>query len=165
MIMATRGFTPASGQDVFSIEPSERLSSPTTSALTGNEAKGFYENLIRDDNGRNGSDSVVTPEGDGCRHRSQKNKESRGRASRRRVRPAEMRRDQTDRASHQRGAEAPASQTDQPADNTERPVELMGLRLLRCAHEGNISGLKDLLSRGADINFQVQEDLLSGVLF
>lgn len=163
--MATRGFTPASGQDVFSIEPSERLSSPRTSALTGSEAKGFYENLIRDDNGRNGSDSVITPEGDGCRHRSQKNKESRGRASRRRVRAAEMRRDQTDRAPHQRGAEAPGIQPDQPADNTERPVELMGLRLLRCAHEGNISGLKDLLSRGADINFQVQEDLLSGVLF
>lgn len=153
--MATRGFTPASGQDVFSIEPSERLSSPTTSVLTGSEAKGFYENVIRNDNGRNGSDSVITPEGDGCRHRCQKNKESRGRVSRRRVRAAEMRRDQTDRAPHQRGAEASGSQTDQPADNTERPVELKGLRLLRCAHEGNISGLKDLLSRGADINFQV----------
>lgn len=35
----------------------------------------------------------------------------------------------------------------------------MGLRFLHCAHEGNISGLKDLLSKGVDINFQVRSIL------
>uniref|UniRef100_A0A671U3F9 Uncharacterized protein n=1 Tax=Sparus aurata TaxID=8175 RepID=A0A671U3F9_SPAAU len=38
--------------------------------------------------------------------------------------------------------------------NSERSTELLGLRLLRCAHGGDISGLKDLLSKGVDINFQ-----------
>ncbi|KAF3852156.1 hypothetical protein F7725_005511 [Dissostichus mawsoni] len=33
-------------------------------------------------------------------------------------------------------------------------MELLGLRFLRCANDGDISGLKDLLSKGVDINFQ-----------
>uniref|UniRef100_A0A3B5QEH9 G-patch domain and ankyrin repeats 1 n=1 Tax=Xiphophorus maculatus TaxID=8083 RepID=A0A3B5QEH9_XIPMA len=36
----------------------------------------------------------------------------------------------------------------------ERAQELQGLRLLRCAHQGDIPGLKELISKGVDINFQ-----------
>uniref|UniRef100_A0A3B3VCK3 G-patch domain and ankyrin repeats 1 n=1 Tax=Poecilia latipinna TaxID=48699 RepID=A0A3B3VCK3_9TELE len=38
---------------------------------------------------------------------------------------------------------------------SERARELQGLRLLRCAHQGDIPGLKELISKGVDINFQV----------
>uniref|UniRef100_A0A3P9MS13 G-patch domain-containing protein n=1 Tax=Poecilia reticulata TaxID=8081 RepID=A0A3P9MS13_POERE len=38
---------------------------------------------------------------------------------------------------------------------SERAQELQGLRLLRCAHQGDIPGLKELISKGVDINFQV----------
>ncbi|MEQ2226728.1 hypothetical protein ILYODFUR_030307 [Ilyodon furcidens] len=38
--------------------------------------------------------------------------------------------------------------------SSERAQELRGLRLLRCAHEGDIPGLKELISKGVDINFQ-----------
>uniref|UniRef100_A0A3P9MS27 Uncharacterized protein n=1 Tax=Poecilia reticulata TaxID=8081 RepID=A0A3P9MS27_POERE len=37
---------------------------------------------------------------------------------------------------------------------SERAQELQGLRLLRCAHQGDIPGLKELISKGVDINFQ-----------
>uniref|UniRef100_A0A096MGR0 G patch domain and ankyrin repeat-containing protein 1-like n=1 Tax=Poecilia formosa TaxID=48698 RepID=A0A096MGR0_POEFO len=37
---------------------------------------------------------------------------------------------------------------------SERARELQGLRLLRCAHQGDIPGLKELISKGVDINFQ-----------
>lgn len=154
--MATRGFTRASGQDVFSIEQPEQLNSSTDSAITGREAKTFYENLIRDETGGNGSTGVLRREGESSTKQSQRNRESR----RRRVR--ETRRVRTAGASEpRRDAEGHGSQTDRPENNngdvTERTVELQGLRLLRCAHNGDISGLKDLLSRGADVNFQVQQ--------
>lgn len=153
--MATRGFTPASGQDVFSIEQPEQLNSSSNSALTGREAKNFYEKLIRDETGGNGSTGVTRSEGQDNTQRSQRNRESR----RRRVR--EVRRVQTAGSSEpRRDAEGQSSRTERPennTDHTERTVELQGLRLLRCAHNGDTSGLKDLLSRGADVNFQVQQ--------
>uniref|UniRef100_A0A3Q1HD26 G-patch domain and ankyrin repeats 1 n=1 Tax=Acanthochromis polyacanthus TaxID=80966 RepID=A0A3Q1HD26_9TELE len=37
---------------------------------------------------------------------------------------------------------------------SERSAELKGLRLLRCAHEGDVSGIKELVTKGVDINFQ-----------
>lgn len=152
--MATRGFTPASGHDVFSIEPTEQFNSSTNNTLTGREAKNFYEHLIRDETGGNGSTSVLHPEGEGSTQQSQRNQVSRNR--RRRVR--EMRRVQTAGAAEaRRDAQGQASQTERAENNTERSVELQGLRLLRCAHNGDISGLKDLLTRGADVNFQVQQ--------
>lgn len=155
--MATRGFTPASGQDVFCIEPTEQFNSSTNSALTGREAKIFYENLVQDETSGNGSTSVLRPEGEGSTQQSQRSRESRNR--RRRVR--EMRRVQTAAASEpRRDEEGQSNQTERAENNTghaERSVELQGLRLLRCAHNGDISGLKDLLRRGADVNFQVQQ--------
>lgn len=39
--------------------------------------------------------------------------------------------------------------------HSERTMELLGLRLLRFAHEGDIPGLKEVLSKGVDINYQV----------
>lgn len=152
--MATRGFTPASGQDVFSIEPTEQFNFSTNSALTGREAKHFYENLVQDETGGNGSTGVIRPEGESSTQQSQRSRESRNR--RRRVR--EMRRVQTAGASEpQRDSEGQSNQTERAENNTghpERSVELQGLRLLRCAHNGDISGL---LTRGADVNFQVQQ--------
>lgn len=156
--MATRGFTRASGQDVFSIEQPEHRNSSAHCALTGREAKDFYENLIGDETGRNGSAGVLRPEGEGRTEPSPRNRESR----RRRVR--EMRRAQAAGGSEpRRDAEGQDSQTERrgnSTDLTERSVELQGLRLLRCAHSGDLSGLKDLLSRGADVNFQVQQSIL-----
>lgn len=156
--MATRGFTPASGQDVFCIEPSERLSPSTSSALSGREAKIFYENLTRDDARGNGSTGVLRPEGGGSTRRSQRSRESRN--SRRRVR--ETRRVQPAGASEAAVGddEGQSNQTERAENNAghggERSAELQGLRLLRCAHNGDIAGLKDLLRRGADVNFQVR---------
>lgn len=138
--MANLGFTPASGQDVFSIETSEQSSSTVTSALSGKEARDFYENLMKDDHGRE-------------RLNRQRDRKS-GRRGRRRVRAAEMQMGQTNSVVHGRINEGEGHQR-RETSNSERSMELMGLRLLRCAHEGDISGLKDLISKGVDINFQV----------
>ena len=43
----------------------------------------------------------------------------------------------------------------QQANTTSTTTELEGLRLLRCAQEGDLSGVRGLLSRGVDVNFQV----------
>ncbi|XP_029595565.1 G patch domain and ankyrin repeat-containing protein 1 [Salmo trutta] len=42
----------------------------------------------------------------------------------------------------------------QQASTTSATTELEGLRLLRCAQEGDLSGVRGLLSRGVDVNFQ-----------
>uniref|UniRef100_A0A8C7I7D6 G-patch domain and ankyrin repeats 1 n=1 Tax=Oncorhynchus kisutch TaxID=8019 RepID=A0A8C7I7D6_ONCKI len=42
----------------------------------------------------------------------------------------------------------------QQATTTSTTTELEGLRLLRCAQEGDLSGVRGLLSRGVDVNFQ-----------
>lgn len=144
-IMATFGFTPATEQERFSIETIKRSRSIlTTSALSGKDARNFYENLVKDDhmsvNGLNIRDDQEDSRRDKNKHRKPEHRIR----SRRRVRG------QTD-APGQRGTDN-RTETGQ----TERSRELMGLRFLHCAHEGNISGLKDLLSKGVDINFQVQ---------
>lgn len=160
--MATRGFTRASGQDVFSIDQPEQLNSSTNSAISGREAKNFYENLIRDETGGNGSTGVLCRKGKDSKQQSQRNRVSRRRTVR------EMRRVQTAGASEPRSdAEGQGSQTERAENNTDltdRTVELQGLRLLRCAYNGDISGLKDLISRGSDVNFQVQQWIFSVVV-
>lgn len=143
--MAALGFTPASGQDVFSIETTEQSSSTTSSTLSGQEARQFYENLMKDDKGQDVSRS-------GREHQSKQRTRESSRRVRRRVRAAEMQRGQTD--SVVQSGESESNQRRQTS-NSERSMELLGLRLLRCAHEGDISGLKELLSKGVDINFQV----------
>lgn len=157
--MANLGFTPASGQDIFSIETSEQSSSTITSALIGKEARDFYENLMKDDKVQNVSISAVNHKGYGREHlNKQKNRES-GRRGRR-VRAAEMQLSQTDSVVQGRiNVESEGNQR-RETSSSDRSMELMGLRLLRCAHEGDISGLKDLIAKGVDINFQVKYFLL-----
>lgn len=132
LVMAALGFTPASGQDVFSIDTGEQSSSTTGCVLSGKEARHFYENLMKDDKAHR--------KDDGRGH---------SRRVRRRGRAAEMHRGQTSSGSNE-------SEGSQRRETSESSMQLLGLRLLRCAHEGDVSSLKDLLSKGADINFQVQ---------
>ncbi|XP_030268670.1 G patch domain and ankyrin repeat-containing protein 1 [Sparus aurata] len=149
--MAALGFTPASGQDVFSIETTEQPSSTTSCVISGKEARQFYENLMKDDRGQEASRSTVGKRDHG--RKQQSNRESNRRA-RRRARAAEVQQGQTESAV-QRGITGDGEGDHRrETSNSERSTELLGLRLLRCAHGGDISGLKDLLSKGVDINFQ-----------
>ncbi|XP_054459809.1 G patch domain and ankyrin repeat-containing protein 1 [Anoplopoma fimbria] len=148
--MAALGFTPASGQDLFSIETAEQCSSQTGSALDGEEVRRFYENVIKDGKGKDGSRRSATSKTDNGREH-QRDRES-SRRARRRARAAEMQQGQTGHVG-QSGVSG-GSEPRRQASISERTMKLLGLRLLRCAHEGDISGLKDLLSKGVDINTQ-----------
>lgn len=132
--MATLGFTPASQQDVFSIETEPARCKPA-SVLCGEEARRFYENITQGDTKQPASS---------VRKLSGRQRRS---ACSRRVR-AETRRGQRD-AVVQGGASGQGAAS-------ERLKEYQGLRLLRCAHEGDTSGVKELLTKSVDINFQVQ---------
>lgn len=128
--MAAFGFTPAREQDLFSFE-AEQSSSKTSSGLSGEEAKRFYESLTKDEKGGDGSKGQTR----------QGSRESRRRAMRR-VRAVEAQQGQSGGSQSETG-------------HSERTMELLGLRLLRFAHEGDIPGLKEVLSKGVDINYQV----------
>lgn len=133
--MAARGFTPASGQDLFSIETTEQSGSTTNCPLNGLEVRQFYEHLTQDGEGH-------------ASRRSQKEHRNKQRSSgrlRRRVRQGP-----TPSGIHGERERNPSREI----STSERTMELLGLRLLRCAHAGDISGLKDLLSKGVDINSQ-----------
>lgn len=149
--MAAFGFTPATEQERFSIDAIQRSRSIlTTSLLSGEDARNFYENLVKEDHlNRNGLNIRVDQKDDGRQYKNQHPKPEYRIRSRRRVRG------QTD-APVQRGTGDRQGNQTRETGHTERSKELMGLRFLHCAHEGNISGLKDLLSKGVDINFQVQ---------
>lgn len=150
--MAALGFTPASGQDVFSIE-TKPSRCKKTSALGGEEARQFYENLMTDDKEHCQSASVNSRKNSARSHYNRrKSRVSSRRLSR--VRAVEMQRGETHSAV-QHGNNGEGSQRSETS-NSERSMELKGLRLLRCAHEGDVSGLKDLISKGVNINFQVQ---------
>ncbi|XP_030592492.1 G patch domain and ankyrin repeat-containing protein 1 [Archocentrus centrarchus] len=136
--MAALGFTPAREQDVFSVE-AEQSNSKTNSGLSGEEAKRFYENLMKGEEAGDGSKGAVSKKGRGPQSR-QETRESSRRAMRR-VRAVEAQQGQSERNRTETG-------------HTERSVELLGLRLLLFAHEGDISGLKEVLSKGVDINYQ-----------
>ncbi|KAM8822024.1 G patch domain and ankyrin repeat-containing protein 1 [Synchiropus picturatus] len=56
------------------------------------------------------------------------------------------------RASPRRSRVPPAGP--RPGQRSESSAELMGLRFLRRAQEGDLPALRDLISRGVDINFQ-----------
>ncbi len=151
--MAALGFTPASGQDVFSIETAEQCSSTLGCVISGKEARQFYEDLITDVKGEDESRSARSKKEYRRKHQ---NKQRNGESSRRTRRTAEMQRGQTDSVvQRERNSGGEGNQT-RETSSSERSIELQGLRLLHCAHEGDTSGLKDLLSKGVDINFQVQ---------
>ncbi|XP_028305819.1 G patch domain and ankyrin repeat-containing protein 1 [Gouania willdenowi] len=141
--MAVIGFTPASGADAFSFEPKPSITK-TNTTFSGEEARLFYESLLND--------------GTGSRHRD-------GHEIRPRTRVPSVRQGRRLRtAGRQPGQpESPAQRRiGGPTEDRQmgersisaRSSMLQGLRLLRYAHEGNIPELRELLSRGVDINFQ-----------
>lgn len=156
--MATLGFTPATGQDCFSIETTQRTTSTVTSALRGEEAREFYEKLIKDGEAQDLSNGAISQKDNDRGNRNKQRKRESVRTVRRRL-------GTHTHSAPQRGSGTSEGNRRGESQNTERSMELMGLRLLHCAHEGNISGLKDLLSKGADINFQVQYSTFSVFLF
>uniref|UniRef100_A0A3Q3EMZ9 G-patch domain and ankyrin repeats 1 n=1 Tax=Labrus bergylta TaxID=56723 RepID=A0A3Q3EMZ9_9LABR len=103
----------------------------------------FYEHLIKEDTDQDASRR-------GSRRRE-----------RRRDRAAEMPQRQTESVLQQGNDGESEGNQSRETNNSERSMELLGLRLLRCAHEGDISSLRDLLLKGVDINFQVQHLLIS----
>uniref|UniRef100_A0A672F7X4 G-patch domain-containing protein n=1 Tax=Salarias fasciatus TaxID=181472 RepID=A0A672F7X4_SALFA len=136
--MAAFGFTPASGQDVFSFEIRPSSSKITSSPLSGSEARVFYENLTKDDDKK----ELGKKDGD-----VKQRKRGSSRRERRRSRTAEMQQSRT-------GPDPHRGRAGESEGSSRGSSMLQGLRLLRCAHEGDIPGLKDLLSKGVDINFQ-----------
>ncbi|KAF0037116.1 G patch domain and ankyrin repeat-containing protein 1 [Scophthalmus maximus] len=161
--MAAHGFTPASGQDFFSTDAKGQSSSRTGSVLSGEEARRFYENVMRDcdERGRDGPKRASRRKDYEHGH-TQKDRAS-NRRHRRRVEAAEVQQQrrssaaverETGRGSEDAQRRETAAAAARETGNSERSAELQGLRFLRCAHEGDTSGLKELLSREVDINFQ-----------
>lgn len=141
--MAALGFIPATKQDAFTIGP-DRSMTKVSCNLSGQEARQFYEDLMKDNKAQGAART---------------NKMIKDRA--RRVRERERRARAGQEHAVQRGSSG-GNDGNQRREVTlsERTMELLGLRLLRCAHEGDISGVKELLSKGVDINFQVQCSVL-----
>ncbi|CAL9699848.1 unnamed protein product [Knipowitschia caucasica] len=139
--MASFGFTRASDQDVFRIGESHHPSPVTTNnTITGQEARTFYENLVKGEE----KDAAKT-----CiRKKREKRLESRGV----RVRAVSEQQYHVEEGVRVNGANE-EWQEGQRGDE-ERRRELQGLRLLRCAHQGDTATLRDLLDKGANINFQ-----------
>ncbi|XP_077575738.1 G patch domain and ankyrin repeat-containing protein 1 [Stigmatopora nigra] len=140
--MATLGFIPAQKQDIYS---TETFNSPISKASKGQEAKEFYEKLLQDD-------KVTRKRKCGPQHRNkQRNGDSRQRDRRRRAetdsRVVERRTATGGEGNRTRGTTGGYVYSDMS-------LELQGLKLLRCAQDGDLAGLKDLLSKGVDINFQ-----------
>lgn len=131
--MATFGFTPASRQDFFSLELRPCGSETASNPLSGREARVFYENLMKD-----GEKKESGEKDHDVRQRN------RGPNRKVRVRLRTMQQRRTD----------PDPRNGQNEGSSQRTSMLQGLRLLRCAHEGDIPSMKDLLSKGVDINFQ-----------
>lgn len=158
------GFTPAREQDIFNFEETDESSSLSSGTLNGEEARRFYENVITTDKT---TDVIGKTQYGRERQIRLKNRESNRRA-RRRARSAGMQQNQTDLVVERRigGANEGNHSRDGTARETrdsERSTELLGLRFLRCAHEGDLSALRDLLSKGVDINFQVDFLLKTGI--
>lgn len=143
--MATSGFNPASEQDVFSIEEPHQSISRLASTLTGQEARQFYEDLAKHEKEESGKMDKESKRKDRCKTRESKRRE-RHRAVAVQVNPS--------RTTESGGT-----------SSAGRSGELQGLRLLRCAHQGDTSALKDLLSKGADVNFQVLHSLVLIICF
>ncbi|KAL7403805.1 hypothetical protein ABVT39_005344 [Epinephelus coioides] len=152
--MAALGFTPASGQDLFSIETPHQSSSITSSGVTGEEVRHFYENLTKDDKGQDVSRSPICKKDCGKEHQSKQRSRESSRRRRRRARAAEMQQGQTESVVQRGNSGGSDGNPRGETSNSERSMMLLGLRFLRCAHEGDVSSLRDLLSKGVDINFQ-----------
>ncbi|XP_023814146.1 G patch domain and ankyrin repeat-containing protein 1 [Oryzias latipes] len=141
--MAAFGFTPASDEDVFSVKAEPSVSKINTT-VNREEVRNLYEDLIRND----------IEDDDHVRRNTEARKEHgherRKARKRRRVRPAEVQ--QAPPESVGAGGETESNQSRESGSG--RTEELQGLRLLRCAHEGDTAGIRELLSKGTDINYQ-----------
>ncbi|KAL1005399.1 hypothetical protein UPYG_G00058600 [Umbra pygmaea] len=131
-------FTPAREDEVLWLGNAGAATGPRPNrALDGEEARHFYQSLIEEGDTR--VDDMRTKrqrrEGQGRRETNTGREEAR-----------QLRREWTAR----NGSDVQASR--QQATTTT--TELEGLRLLRCAQEGDLSGVRGLLSRGVDVNFQ-----------
>ncbi|XP_034044084.1 G patch domain and ankyrin repeat-containing protein 1 [Thalassophryne amazonica] len=154
--MAALGFTPASEQDIFRIETNRQSRFETKTILSGEEARQFYENLTKDDTQEDDTGTSQGANKSTNANNGQKYRKSNGRVRR------QIGADETHQVQAgdlvERGVRSEdihrRDVTIRQSIISERSVELQGLRLLRCAHEGDITRLKDLLSKGADINFQ-----------
>ncbi|KAM3864642.1 G patch domain and ankyrin repeat-containing protein 1 [Diretmus argenteus] len=148
--MASLGyFTPASEQDIFCNSTTDQSVPQTSSLLSGEEARRFYEGLTKDS------------DGDGVRRNRKSNRDaplSRKERARRRTGGREMQQNPTDatvgRQVRREREDTQRREGTRERENSARSMELQGLKLLRCAQEGDLSGMKELLSRGVDINFQ-----------
>uniref|UniRef100_A0A1A8QK31 G patch domain and ankyrin repeats 1 n=1 Tax=Nothobranchius rachovii TaxID=451742 RepID=A0A1A8QK31_9TELE len=139
--MAALGFIPASKQDAFTIRTQKYSSSKARPRLSGEEARQFYEELMKDD-------ETQEAKSRDCRIREQK------RRQRRRVGAVQGQQAQAESVVQTVTSDEHGDNQRRQLNISERSMELLGLRLLRCAQEGDVSGLKDLLSRGVDINYQ-----------
>ncbi|XP_068178053.1 G patch domain and ankyrin repeat-containing protein 1 [Antennarius striatus] len=146
--MATRGFALASGQDVFSIDTAEHRSSAPAVQLSGEEARDFYERLTNE-----ASSCARSRRDGGERPKLPRYVPSNREARRRGLRAADTLRGRTHSVGRQRRGESEGTPGGGQPSGSERLTELLGLRLLRCAHEGDTPGLRELLSKGVDINF------------
>uniref|UniRef100_A0A8C6V3H6 G-patch domain-containing protein n=1 Tax=Neogobius melanostomus TaxID=47308 RepID=A0A8C6V3H6_9GOBI len=138
--MATLGFTRASDPDVFGAAPQHSSPAPSSCTLTGHEVRQFYEDLLKDAEGASAKSEK--------QHRRRKQKDQTRRVRRRRDGTA------SGLPLSEEGRVGSSGSGDGEGGDGQRGGELQGLRLLRCAHEGDTSALKDMLSKGADINFQ-----------
>ncbi|KAM4603421.1 G patch domain and ankyrin repeat-containing protein 1 [Polymixia lowei] len=171
--MAALGFTPAKEQDKWNRNTEELNSPPTNSSLSGEEARRFYENLTKDNDGEGwwkGADGETQYKRVHQRRRNNRKSNravrTRGRiggteAQRSRVDSTVQRRNSSEEDVQRRGGtrersngEGRGHASHSGQTTTSRSMELQGLKLLRCAQEGDLSGLKELLSSGVDINFQ-----------
>uniref|UniRef100_A0A3Q2UEV8 G-patch domain and ankyrin repeats 1 n=1 Tax=Fundulus heteroclitus TaxID=8078 RepID=A0A3Q2UEV8_FUNHE len=132
--MAALGFIPASEQDAFRFR-SEQISSEKSPKLSGEEVRRFYEDLVKEKKTREDQSSGATNKRDphGGFYRR-----PRRRVRRHHAEAAVRRETRDEREGNQR----------REASSSERGQELRGLRLLRCAHQGDIPGLKELISKG-----------------
>ncbi|CAG5928708.1 unnamed protein product [Menidia menidia] len=148
--MAAFGFTPASNQDVFCIGPEQSSSKINSKCISGEEARQFYEDLVKDGKEQ---DPPVNNGNYGRERRLRQDSRKSNRRIRRRGRAVEGQ--QPPAGSLLRaGVGGESGSSSHGGSSSEGSGELQGLRLLRFAHEGDVSGLKELLSKGVDINFQ-----------
>uniref|UniRef100_A0A3B3TYP4 G-patch domain and ankyrin repeats 1 n=1 Tax=Poecilia latipinna TaxID=48699 RepID=A0A3B3TYP4_9TELE len=143
--MAALGFIPANDHDAFSFG-TEQTSTNKSSKISGEEVRRFYEDLIKDDKTQKDQSVRAT-------HRNNRGRGS-DRRMRRRVRAGRLQQVRPESVVQMEARREREDNQRRQSERSERARELQGLRLLRCAHQGDIPGLKELISKGVDINFQ-----------
>ncbi|XP_071770536.1 G patch domain and ankyrin repeat-containing protein 1 [Centroberyx gerrardi] len=151
-------FTPASEQDIFCNSTTQKSSPQPSSILSGEEARQFYESLTKDGDGPGEWRSAAGETQDGRVCQSRQKRREANRRARRRISGRGIQQGQTDTTVDRRvsseGEGIQSRMGTRERSNVVRSMELQGLKLLRCAQEGDLSGLRELISRGVDINFQ-----------